>query len=435
MVGVTKLFLRTKKTQPMDNRRLAFSVPQQPTTSIFKNIKDLKINEYASIIVLVKGHLEPTKSKGTDYVTTVDVIDELGDALDIKIFTKTPRFANFFHESDIIRIPSVKLIGKGKAVTGHGSNMEVLAHLNEEGTRVFVTESEKAKINKLREYTVNHQVSCAWPLLKIKDIKEYCSFSLVGMLISIREETPSLTVLLMVDYTASPLIKNIVKNARFCNDMTLYIKVWGNRQEKNFGELRIGKVYRIRKIRTDKLGMTLEARISETFFEPLIPLDEKSPEYQTIIEAKKKFYGDDDSTKTQNVETKIPEKYELFSLCKITDIKAAGVYRIRVKILLHYPFLPIEAIICRKCNFIQSEDYNFKCTTSCKRLLGCTPIKEKILKIQVKDASGFICIVLKNKLVEKFIQLEENLRKENLDCIVLYKNGIFFMLDANFDIA
>lgn len=423
-----------KKSQPMDSRRLAFSVSRQQSSSMFKNIKDLRTNEYAAIVALVKRHLEPIKSKGTDYVTTVDVIDELGSALDVKIFTKTPRFANFFHEFDIIRIPSVKLIGGGKAVTGHGSNVEVLAHLSEEGSRVYVTESEREKIARLREYMASHQVSCAWPLLKIKDIREYSSFSLIAMLISIKEETPSLTVLLVVDFTANSLIKNIVKNAPLCNDMTLYIKVWGNRKEKKKNELQIGKIYHIKKLRTDKLGMTLEGRISETFFEPLTPLDEHSSEYQSIMQTRSEFYGRNSAAQDQQIETKMPEKYELFSLCRITDIKAAGVYRIRVKVLLHYPFVPVEATICHKCKFIQSETYNFKCVSSCKNLSSCVPIKEKILKIQVKDATGFICIILKNKLVERFMQIERNLRRENLDCIVLHKDHVFFMLDANFDV-
>lgn len=416
----------------MDNHRLVFKTSQNKNMCTSKNIKDLQINEYASVIVLIQSHLEPIKSKGTDYVTTINVVDELGSFLEVKMFTRTPKFANYFKEQDIIKIPSVKANSDGKAVTGHGSNIEVLANANSEETLVFLTNSEKDRVQKLKDFAKKYKTVSPWPTWTIEEIREHSYFAFKGTLLTIKYERPDLTLLSFIDYTKNNTLDDVMNNTEFDNSMTLYVKIWGAQIQKNLTHLKIGETYLLRRLKTEKLGMVLEATISESFYVPLTLVDHNSKYYKAIMTAKTKFYNLKQNALDEEKNSKIQKQYGLFKPSKINEIKMAGVYKIEIEIILHYPFTPIDVTTCTKCKSIESEDYTFKNNNLCKKLTNCNPIQEKILRIQVRDTTGFCCILLKNKLVDQFLSSDENLRKKNLKCIVSFNDDAFLMLDADF---
>lgn len=412
----------------MGSHRLSCSMSSKRSASANNCINDVKRNEYTSIIVIIIGCLEPMRSRGTDYVTTVDVLDEYGNVLDIKIFTETPKYARFFRKNDIIRITHVKRISERVAITGRDSNIEVLAHVSEVGYKTFTTETEKKKIHRLRNYYAANGPESKIPLWKIEDIKEHSTFAFKGLLAALHRESNNLTVMSMIDYTINPHVKVFTESANINTDMILYVKIWGNC--KGTDKLEVGKMYHIKKLKTKKLGIIMEAIVSESYFTPPLLINTDDEDYKTVMLAKENFFN---SRRHKDQQMHMaPLGHNIFEVWQISEIKNPGVFRIIVDIFLHYPFEPATVRVCHKCKSVSSEDVNLIDCPPCKNLPSCTPITEKFCKLQVRDSTAIACIVLKNKLVDVFFQDERNLRKKYLDCIVIYNKKTFFMLNADF---
>lgn len=399
----------------------------------FKTIRELDYKKYSTLVGVIKSVLEPIKTKGTDYVTTLTVCDEEKDLIDIKIFTKTPRFANTFSELDIVRIPSVKLHKPGVGLTGLGSQIEVIAKLHDEDNKVFVTESEKNKINKLRNSmkNCNLQSETKFPRLKIQNITSNMNFSFTGLLINIESETPTLTVLTMIDYTECSVINPVVPNGIYKNNMTLIIQVWGETNANSVKNLIIDRIYHISHLKTGILNLVLQARISEYFYKPFIEVNAMDKICQEIFEAQKKYFTKTDSHQT--ISNFVPEAFKSHTPTQISKMNKNGIYRIKANVIFNFPFEPVEVFICDNCRSLESKELKLKKLILCKNVEGCNKYTEKIINVKLEDFSGSCFVLFKNELAEKFGKNATFLRHKELDCLVL-RNKIFnFLIDSNFN--
>lgn len=176
-----------------------------------------------------------------------------------------PKFQNFFKSMDIIRIPSVKLISDKTAITGHGSRIEIMGNFMDDKILVYVTESERDRIYKLKsffkvrnqnfkkEYYINcygshtayknisdmnacikerkinflgNGIAEEFPklqMLKVEEITPNTYFSFMGILVSIKNETYSLTVLSFMDYTSNMNVSKVMQNGNYTNGMIFYV--------------------------------------------------------------------------------------------------------------------------------------------------------------------------------------------------------------------
>ncbi|KRH94622.1 putative Nucleic acid-binding, OB-fold, Nucleic acid-binding, OB-fold-like protein [Pseudoloma neurophilia] len=393
----------------------------------FKKISEIESNNYSTVICVVHTVLEPLKTKGTDFVTTLEVSDEDKNQISIKMFTKTPRFANFFKEHDIVKIQKVKLSKPGVGITGHGSEVEVLANLNEENSKVFVTESEMEKIKCLKEASAFIKKN---QLTKVCDIAPNTTFSFIGLLLDIKEECSNLAILTMVDFTKSEMIFPIIQNAAFTNNMTLIIKVWGETQANEVKNLQIDQIYKIQTLKIGKIEHILEARISESAYTPFQKIEVADPEHQEIIEKQKQFFREAQPAKT--ADDFLPEEFKKFDLVKTNQIKKNGTYRIRALAVSNFPFKPANIIICDHCRSLYSTEIKFRKTKHCLNTEDCNPYHEKIIKVHFKDSAGTLSVVLKNKLAEKYAKNIALYRSKELDCIIMRNKKFNFLTDANF---
>lgn len=414
----------------MDSKRkVQITNVKQDVNSIFKKIAEIEYNTYSTLVGIVKSFLEPLKTKGTDFITTIVVSDEDQNQIDVKIFTKTPRFANAFKEFDIVRIPSIKLLKPGTGITGLGSQIEVIGNIYEDNPRVFITDSERNKIERLKKAFVGKKTQ-AIELCKINQMISFSNFSFNGLLLDIKEETPTLTVLTMVDFTKSDLIHPVIQNAAFTNNMTLMLKVWGEKQASEVKNLLIDKIYHVSQLRTEKLDFLLEAKISESFYVPLKELEPTDPQYKEIIENQKLYFNEAKPVKTINDD--LPERFKKFELSKIVEIKKNGIFRIRSYAVFNFPFKPVAILICDNCRSLESKDLKFKNIICCKKSEKCNQYKEKIIKVQLKDSSGSLPVILKSKLAEKYSKNIALYKHMELDYIILRKAQFHFLIDANF---
>lgn len=417
------------------NKKLKNSSNANTVNPNFKTIANLEYKKYNTLVGVVLNILEPMQSRGTDFVTTLTVQDEEIHFIDVKIFTPTPIYANFFKRFDIIRIPYIKLIKPGVGITGRGSQIEVLQNIHhDDSPKVFVTESEKIKIEALKKcYIKNVQAFSTAPLMKIDQIKPQSTFSLNALLISIHAECPIMTTLTMVDFTKNPCIQPVIQNMAFTNNMTLLIRVWGEKNATEVRKLSVDKIYHISKIKTDQLGMLLESKISESFYSPFKELSPEDSIYKEIKEAQKKYFQTVGKP-TQKSHKKLPEKFQKYNLSDIENIDENGVYRICAKIVFNFPNKPDTVYICDNCKSIESDQFKVTNKKVCQMLKKCNRFSEKLIKVQFEDLSGDLYAVFKNELAEKFAENINFFRTNELDALILHKNNFNFVLDADFDI-
>lgn len=407
-------------------KKLQITEKKPQKIQYFKKIKDLEPNNYSTLICIVKTVLEPLKTKGTDFVTTITVRDEEKNQIDARIFTKTPRYANFFQENDIIKIQNIKLLKSGVGITGHGSEIEVIANIHQENPKVFVTDSEKIQISKLKQsFTSLHKN----PRYLVCDIPMNCFFSFIGLLLDIKEEAPNLTILTMLDFTKSDLISPVIQNAAFTNNMTLIIKIWGEKQASEVKTLEIDQIYSVETLKIGTIEYILEAKISESFYIPLKKIESSDPNHKEILQRQKQYFKEASPAKTQD--EFIPNDFKKYDLVKITQIKKNGLYRIRAKSVSNFPFKPVTVNVCDYCRSLESKEVKFKNTVHCKKTKKCNPYSERILKVYFKDSAGSLTVLLKNDLALKYAKNIPLYRFKELDCIILKTRRFNFLVDAN----
>lgn len=413
----------------MSNPRRKFKIIDQTAqvTNNFNKIKDLEESNYLSLICVVKTALEPLKTKGTDYVTTITVRDAENDQIDVRIFTKTPRYANFFQENDIIKIQNIKLLKQGVGITGHGSDIEVLSNIHQDNPKVFVTDTESIQIDTLKKTFASSKNHTCY---KVSEIPPNCYFSFTGLLLDTKEETPNLTILTMVDFTKSDLISPVIQNAAFTNNMTLLIKVWGEKQASETKNLQIDQIYTIPTLKIGLIEYMLEAKISESFYKPFKKLSHIDPIHKEILERQKQFFKE--ATPAKTLDESLPEDFKKFDLVKTNQIKKNGLYRIRVQSVSNFPFKPVTVQVCDHCRSLESNELKFKNIVHCKKTKKCNQYPEKIIKVYFKDSSGSLSVLLKNELAIKYTKNIALYRFKELDCIVLRTRRFNFLVDANF---
>lgn len=413
-------------------KKLKVSNSQQVATGHYKKLSDLDSVSYSPVIVTIKSMLDTVKSKGTDYVTTLTISDEDYNQIDVKIFTKKPKFAGCFKENDIVRILNIKLSTKpGVAITGKGSEIEVIGNINREDPDVFLTECETNKFKMLKACAGRkHQPKNDVETCTIEEIKPDTYFSFIGLLLSVIEEKSDLTILTMVDFTKSELVRPVVLNGAYTNDMTLSIKVWGEKGAQEMKKLKLDRIYQIPKLKIGDITMVLEPKVSESFLQPFIELEETSSAYNEIIERQKKYFAESETVALE--EKKTPTQFEKYPLMKIANISNHKMFRIHARVVSFFPFKPATVKFCENCKSFESKQIKFTKQTSCKETEECQSYEDKILRVMFRDSSGTCVILLKNELCDLFMKDLEKFRSFDLEYLVIRSGKFNFLMNVVF---
>lgn len=414
-------------------------------------ISEMPMNVYCNIYGIVSALLPPIKSKGTDFVTTVRLFDESG-CVDVKMFTKTDIFKDFFELGDVVRIRRVKLFAENKAILS-GKGVEVLDNLGAEPKnrqKKNLTAVEKIRVGELGEFyksakfckrsnstDKSNSIGKYKGLCKIRDLEEGDFFDFQGFLINIKKENDVLSILTFIDYTTNDFISPRVSYGQYYNDMILYVRVWDqnapkvlNLEEKTFYLVKHLKVKDITNvIRSDLLNY------KEYFVKKIEPNNLGSDTLYLKKEFERSMQISSSLIESQYSKY-MPDIYHKLSLSYLTDIQE-GINKVKIKILGHRPFRGIKIRFCMHCKkIINFCEYQIE--TGQKTCPLCNSrnmvFEQFVANLMVTDNTENIFVLVKNNLLEKILDDVNIIRKTPFFALILSvkKNGKLFhhLLDA-----
>ncbi|KAG0439451.1 Protection of telomeres protein 1 [Dictyocoela muelleri] len=416
-------------------------------------INEMQIGVYCNLYGVVVNYLQPIKSKGTDFVSTVSLVDQSG-FVDIKIFRRNDVLKDFFLYGDVVRMRRVKLIKDKRAILS-GMNFEVLGNFNNNPKRMLkknLVEFEKSIIEKLKEFylssrfclnststeQVKESVNVKFNRKKrIKDLKLGDYFDFYGYLVNIKKENEELTILNFVDYTANNFISPRVTYGNFYNDMILNVRVWQQHASKVL-EIEENAAYFVKNLKVSKISNAIVADLSDhrPFFVQKVKPENLEGE---ILNLKKEF------ERTQRISSSlieaqyskhIPQIYYQLKLTQLYEIKE-GINKVKIKIIGHRPFKGITIKICMFCKkIINLNEYNMVISLDeCPNCNSKNKVYDQfVANLMVTDNTENIIVMSKNRLLEKILSDINIIRKTHFFALILSikKNGILYhhLIDA-----
>ncbi|KAF7683371.1 hypothetical protein TCON_1419 [Astathelohania contejeani] len=376
---------------------------------------------YHHVYGVIVDWLDPIKSRGTDFVTTIDIIDpSTPNSLTVKMFTRRLDFNRQYSIGDIVNIKKIKLISRRISITDHNNEVEILSREGEEISTNLPMAIQKY-IYLLRKYYLDNK----YKYIRIKQIselegKEYCD--VCGMIIGKQIETNNLVILKLVDYTINDKIKVDNNFNEYPNNMVLIIKLWGKHVKLGL-ECNINEYYRIKNIRLDELNATMIGYISDSQSARVMKLNENHPTVKKIKALKIKF--ENKNMSTNNIaHFNTPEHFKNLELVEVKDIREDNRFRkvrMRIAIKMHTPFQGMIYYKCTDCQKIYRTNYLKE---------DCNLKEEKILKLLVYDKTGECILICKNQLVDLILGNRKYIRHTFMEVAVLIKEKLY-LIDIN----
>jgi len=233
----------------------------------YKSVLQMEHRVYCSIYGVVIGWTSGKRSRGSDYVMTVDVADEDMQKLSVRIFSRTEMFAEGLCVGDVIRIRNVKLYAEGKAIVGKKNEVDVVYRRSRQAD-----EDPGQNVMNL----VDAFEKCRRGFVKqrmISEIEAGHRFDFCGELSDKRREMHNLVILQFVDYSHEACSRDV---CRHTNCMVLVVKAWGEFSHAA-EQCEIGSYYLIKNLKADEVGEFAVASLSESSNGNISKIDKQAP--------------------------------------------------------------------------------------------------------------------------------------------------------------
>lgn len=259
-----------------------------------KPIKDIPFNTPSTIIGIIYKFLPTTSTKGIDNLTTINIIDEYGDKLCIRIFSQFNIYQDYFGYKDIVII-------KGVRINRDRRNKKIIGYLKDDGKAEIInkfnlvtnsyTDNSLDKENLyeklLEQFKKNFPNSVINNLTlkskKIIELQENLFFDFKGICINISNNFNGELKYSSADFidgTSNERISNelIFDNYKKCE--ILKIIFW---DQIKFNSLQIGKTYLLKNLRIKEIGLMLIANFSENNIYDILQVPDNNIVYNDLI--------------------------------------------------------------------------------------------------------------------------------------------------------
>lgn len=376
------------------NESLKLDFGEDNTCKTFTKMKDIEKGKKYNIIGIVVDWYEPRKSRGSDFVTTINVIDDtVEEKVKIRIFSKEKTFEKGFFPGDIIEIFCVKALESNLCISSQCFDLRLLYSEYGHQDDTFFAEKEPVK-SLLSYYSVAKD-----KFSRLKDISEmknqnYCDF--VGEVLAVQIESENLVILTATDYTGSKEIEEKIPVMGLKNTMIVFIKAWGiyARYVKDY---RAGDIVLFKNLKINIQNGIIVGNLSESIHCYINKVLEINPLLKIFLRKKKSFLN---NMEDKRRDIPVPQRFQLFSLTNVSELKGSGFYRIRVYIKYTIPFSPQILYRCSACNIARIFPLK-NCRSTCQMF------EEKICKAVVCDQTGSLVVICKNNILES-IFLDKN---------------------------
>lgn len=372
-------------------------------------ISELTRDKYHTIYGVVVDWLEWRQCKGTDFMMTLDLIDECMTRLSVKIFSPTKIFPKGFCVGDVVRVGSVKLYGNHKALTDRGNDVRVMSTPS-----ALLGAVPGLRVRRLAEF-YRHNRKKFVKEREVSEIEGGQYFDFNGELIDKQRERSNLLLLRLVDYSANGEVKDLGRAGDYPSSMVLVIKAWGCFAAEA-DRCEIGGWYRIRNLKADEVGHSLSASLSESSRGGISEIGEGTVLGKSLAARRDKYQRGFIARQT-DVET--PRRMERYALADVRSTTMPGVYRVRVQIKRYVPLGGTEVSVCKTCG-TGGGDISGAC-----RCCGSWTPRVKALKLLIWDGSEEIVAVCRNRLAEHMLSKENDkyLNGKMFDCVILAMAG------------
>lgn len=369
---------------------------------IFTPLAELSKDKYSTACCVLIKTYPPIKSKGTDYLFTLSVVDE-GSRIDLKIFM--PTMLDFhrmlqdststadtcletqYQSGDIFIIKNIrKAMKEGVALIHKSSELQKIGNVhNNKSNRPINQPTDMVVQYFCQVHKDLYYRSPPRMTIKIEDIKADQYFNVIGKLIYVDHGMP--TTLCIVDYTSNPLITRNKKGLYNLN-MLLYIKAYGKHASSS-KNLVVGSVYFFENLKTSFWDGCLVAYLSEGKYGG-ITLETNEFMLKRIMERESEYFSreqeleDEISDRTEQKESIIqqarcecgrgrrdgvvrPEEKrcscnkEALPRTGITDIRGPGLYLLRAVVRVNERAInassSILCVVCDGINVLWAELY------------------------------------------------------------------------------
>lgn len=388
------------------NKSLSLTVGGREIMPGFVKLKDLEKERYCNVVGMVVGWHEPKQSQGSDFVCTIDIVDEtVSDKVRVKIFTREKCFEDGFALGDIVEINCVKMLESGVCLAGKKVRVRTLH--SQSGCNEVGASSERVDV------LMTHYPSMKNKFARLRTIEEvetnmFCD--IVVQLVNVQIESESLVILTVVDYTSHAGICKNKDIMGFRNNMVMFVKAWET-YAKSAKDLRPNEMLLLRNLKINNVADVMTASLSGSRNGGVTRLGSDHSLCKALHARKSEFLAKIEHERS-SIET-LP-RFELFDLRVIASLAGEGVYRVRGYIKYTIPLRPKRIYRCNTCNLARITPL-----TGCSE--ACDRFDESICRLLLCDASGSAVVMCKNKILDAlFLEANRRFTRHNyFDSIVV----------------
>ncbi|KAM0672391.1 hypothetical protein CWI42_011470 [Ordospora colligata] len=370
----------------------------------YKFILQMEYGVYCSMYGVVVGWTSSKKSKGSDYVMTIDVVDEEMQRLSVRIFSHTEIFAESLYVGDVVKIRNVKLYTQGKAIMGKRNEIDVVYRQGKQAGE-FPSRSVMNLVNvfeRSRRRFVKQRM--------ISEIECGHRFDFCGELSDKRREMHNLVILEFIDYSHGACSLDMCKHM---SCMVLVIKAWGEFSDRS-EQCEIGSYYLIKNLKADEVGELAVASLSESSNGEIVKIRKHSPIWQDLELRRNEYqrkvvFGCNGGSELQ---PDVPIHMNDENRYSINP----GVYRIKAQIRRCALFTNNTISICKSCGMIEE-------STAEKQMRTCmnhNVEQIRIARVIIWDGYTEIKVVCRGSIAERIIDNEiRGIKGQVYECVIL----------------
>lgn len=406
------------------NSSLRFTVGKKDVFQSFTKLKDLEKGKYVNVLGIVVGWYEPKQSQGSDFMCTVDIVDEtVSEKVRVRIFTKEKAFEEGFMLGDILEIYSIKMVEPGLCLAGKHIKIRTVYSESHNTEDVCVDSSCVSTL-------VSHYMTIRNRFTRFKSIEElesgmFCD--LVGQAVHVQIESADLVIVTIVDYTCNTKVQDGKDIMEYRNGMVVFVKAWET-YARAAKELAAGDVVLFKNLKISSIADTITGCMSASRSGGITKLLSNHPLRKAFCVRKRRF-----EEKMENERRSIasPSRFTPFDLNAISSLDGEGVYRIRGYIKYTIPLRPKAVYRCMSCNVARITPFSGCCESS-------ELFEEKICRMLLCDMSGSTVVVCKNRVLESLFAdcNQKFVRYSYFDALLLRCSTsvgmINHMIDASF---
>ncbi|EPR78932.1 Telomeric single stranded DNA binding POT1/CDC13 [Spraguea lophii 42_110] len=385
-------------------------------------INKLKDKGYSNILGIIINYLPTKLSKGTDYVTTLDIMDESG-VTSCKIFSNQLLDEDFV-PGDIVKVINIKCTAENKSILGYSNDIKVVGRAYSTKNIEITKDLGEIEIKRIKELK-NHYLSKNYSRYKtIEELTSNVYFDFVGYLVDKKHESNNLIILQFIDNTQNQNIKFPFPTNGYCSNSMLFLKVWGVREE-----FEINKFYVIRNIKVTEITCNITASCSENNYSIKQIQDNHIFAYDINQRQNefKKLQTSEITTEDVNHKKKENEGQGEYNITNIRDIPLESECIIYAFVKAHFPLNGKVLYTCSYCRLVFEERLHHEHNLE----------EEVICNMILKDNTGEILVICKNQNLIKILN-NKKFRRNNyflskiLHLSIQGKNQ-YFMIDCEID--